>query len=308
MDDKDSLLKSTLSSGWRIGKKIVRFSLAAGFVTGVAFSMINPWTDWVYRVDTNKGVVITEADGERVAVTEEGWHSRVPFLSTHEGIYQLANQEVFWEGNSTPHKVITKDGKVIMASASTFFSITDLEQYAVENIKEASSKTSVTPKRMIQDTLDSIISGHIQKTESAILIHNRGEVEKAILEKLNASNISPQYGITINAFHLTYTNYIDSVVVADGERQALAVRAEGRKDAAIKDREAIETLARADVFHYKIFEKALNPETPEEKRSALKLFEALVRYRTLKDRPGDTIWIVPEGNSPIPTYNPGKNE
>lgn len=322
--DKSSKLKSILASAGRITKKTLRAGLITGAIAGSLFAITNPWGKWVYQVKTNYGVVITEADGDRIAIDEPGWYGRFPFLSTYESEFPLANQLIFLHGKTQPHEVITKDGVVIMAAASTFYSIKDLRQYAIENVREeikvldsittlrsgesgeSQKDFLVNPKEMIGRTLDSIIGAYIQKTEPKRMIHDRSAVEKEIFQVILDSGISERYGIELNSFNFTGTNYIPKVVEANANRQALEANAEGRKAAAEIDKKAIETLAEADAQSYNIIEKAINPNTPEEKERSWNLFRDLIKYRTIKDKGGDTVWVLPDSSSPAPVFQPKK--
>jgi regulator of protease activity HflC (stomatin/prohibitin superfamily) len=329
---KVSKWKAVLASAGRITKKTLRTGLLVSLIAAPTLSFVNMWTKWVYQVKENYGVVITEWDGERTAITEPGWHSRTPFVSTYENDreqYPLANQMVFLHGKNYPHKIITQDGKVTVASATTFYEITDLDQYAIENVKgealtiteeraglehnvfaqQTTEVITMAPKDMIQRTLDSIIGGHIQETEQKRLIHSRGEVEKEILEKLVNSDISKTYGIKINDFCLTDTNYIPKVIVANAIKQEKQALAEGDFAAAQIKTKTIDTLAQADGGKYKtiygMIEKVFNPKTLQEKKRAQEIFKDLMLYQTLKERSGDTVWMV-NGEQPTPVYQPKK--
>ncbi len=320
VEEKDQNKK--LASAKRIVKKWLRAGVISSIILLPTVGVLNAWKKWVFQVRTNYGVVITQANGERVAIEQPGWYTRMPFLSTREEEYPLGNQVVFLHGEVDPHQVITKDGIVIVAAASTFYSISDLQQYAIENVKgqklpgtmDGASQGAITPKEMLQKTLDSIVGGYIQQSDPKELIHNRSEAEENISKALTNTGIELMYGITINGFYFTDTNYINSIVAAnadrqvkittaDADKQARITAAEARLEAAKREKEAIETLAGADAQQYRLLEQAVNPKTTEERKRVQEIFRSLVLYRSLKERPGDTVWIVPDGNVPTPTYN-----
>ncbi|MFH0752065.1 MAG: SPFH domain-containing protein [archaeon] len=336
-----SKLEKMLFSAGRITKKGLRAGLICSVLFGNVFGLFNLYAKWVYQVKTNYGVVITQADGERVAITESGWHMRIPLLSTYENDreqYALANQVLFLDGKTDMHEVIARD-EVTMAAAVTYYEITDLRQYAIENVKaemrtfeetemmRGVTKFSMTPRGMLQKKLDSIIGTNIQKTEQEDLIHNRGKVEDKIFQDLLDSDISKRFGIKFNGFNFSNTSYMPDVVKANAEKQTLRAIAEGKNAAAEVERKTIEVLAKADANKieilaeadankikilakadankYYILEKALNPQTPEEKKHVQDIFRALVKYKTIQEKAGSTVWVVPDSASPIPTYNPG---
>ncbi len=350
-DKKPNKLKAALFSAGRITKKGVRAAVIVGAMLAPTCGIANIWGKWVYQVKTNYGVVITDWNGQRKAVDKPGWHSRMPLFSTYEEEYPLANQAIFLHGMTVPHEIITREkssneGFVIMAAAATFYGIDNLRQYAIENVKmdiveveKAADRSMMgqnvrpfvlTPRIMLQRTLDSIVGDHIQKRDPKDLIHNRGEVEKEILESILKSDVQKLYGIKITGFNFTETNYIPDVVRANASKQATITEADGKYAASQMEKKTIETLAsaeaekykilaqaeakkykilaEAEAERYKILEKALNPKTPAEKRLAQEIFQSIIRYSTLKERPGDNVWVIPDQQSPMPVYNPGASK
>ena len=318
----DSRLTAILSSAGRITRKGIRAALLSGAILAPVFFGANFFAKWVYQVRTNYGIVITNWDGERIAVEKPGWYSRTPLLSRYEGEYSMANQVLFLHGATQSHEVITKEvatgnGSVIMAAAATFYEITDLRQYAIENVTSeidttekregmqvVITKSIINPRVMLQRTLDSIVGDHIQKKDPKEIIHNRGTVENEILEALRNSDISSKYGIKINGFRFTETGYIPGVVIANAQKQASITAAEGRYAASQIDKKTIEALAQADAEKYRILEKALDPKTHEEKMAAQEIFKSIIKYNTIKERSGDSVWVLPDSSVPVPTYNP----
>jgi len=306
----------------RILKKSIRASVVGGAILGSIFGATSCLAKWTYQVKKNYGVVVTEWDGNRIAVSEQGWHFRTPLFSSYEAEYPMSNQMVFLHGKTKPHEVITKSGPsgeatVIMASAATFYEIEDLNQYAIENFRgnlaaqeyydefsESPRVIKVDPRGMVQRTLDSIIGEKIQMSSAKDMIHNRHVVEDEILHSILDSDVQSMYGIKINGFRFTETNYIDEVVTANARKQASVAEAEGKFAAAQIEKKTIETLAKAQAENYEILEKALNPKTSEEKMAAQEVFKDLVKYRTIKERSGDTVWMLSGDSKPNPAYWP----
>ncbi|MBR9683064.1 hypothetical protein GOV03_00815, partial [Candidatus Woesearchaeota archaeon] len=160
-----------------------------------------------------------------------------------------------------------------------------------------------TPQDRIQRTLDSIIGDYIQRTEREKLIHDRSTVEREIKESILESNVSEKYGIKINDFRLNESDYIKEETEANVKRQAAVAHAEGEYAAAQIKKKSIKTLAEADAEKYKILENAMNPQTPAERADVRQRFDNLVKYRTLRERSGDVVWML-DGETPVPTYRP----
>ncbi|MFH1064545.1 MAG: SPFH domain-containing protein [Candidatus Woesearchaeota archaeon] len=316
-DEKpDSRLTAIAASAGRISKRWIRAGAIGGVILGLGFAVTNAFTDWVYQVRTNYGVIITQPMGERIAVEEVGWHFRMPFVTKYEGDYPTANQMVFLHGNPDPHEVITKGGKVIMAAGNTNYEIVGLKQFAVENVRRQKSTSDAfgeaathhqTPEEMVQRTLDSIIGSYIQKTEADKLIHDRDSAEKEVLESMLKFDFKARYGVQINSYNFTHTNYIPSVVEANGRKQTEVALAEGKRAAAVEDKQRIETLASADGNKYKILaealEKAYPPKTDADRKSLQALFERIVKYGAI-ERSGGSVWVLPQGEDVGPVFNP----
>ena len=301
--------KALLYSAGRIIKKGARAGLLAGIILAPIISISSLAAKWTYQVRTNHGVVVTNWDGKREAITEVGWHFRAPFVSTYENEFPLANQMIYYEGNPNPRQIVTKGKKVLMVSAVTNISINNLHRYAIDNVQEETGildpgpgKTGkINTRIMIQKTLDSIIGGHIQRLESDVLMHDRESVEKRITESINASDITKQYGAVLNKFSFPVVNYVAGEVDARANKQATVVNAEAKDAASESEKKALVKLGEAEADIYKNIRNTIKPKNAADERRVDEIFDKVLKYRTMKNKPGSMILM--DGNGVAPVYN-----
>jgi regulator of protease activity HflC (stomatin/prohibitin superfamily) len=310
MDDQEfSKGKALLHSVGRITKKFGRAGLLVGLLSTPFIAGSSYIAKWTYQVRTNYGVVVTAWDGKREAVTDVGWHGRWPIVSTYEGEVPLANQIVFLNGNSEPQQVVTKNGTVIMASAATYLTIVDLKKYAIDNVQEETGLLDPGPGRtgkvntrvMIQKTLDSIVGGHIQMSEPEVLIHNRETVEEKIKRAVEKSNLREMYGVKLNDFKFPVTNYVEGEVVARANKQATIVNAQARDTASESEKRALVKLGEAEADIYQNIRNTIKPKNSNDEKRVDQIFDKVLKYRTMKNKPGSMILM--DGNGVAPVYN-----
>ncbi len=64
-------------------------------------------TQIIYKVKLNYAVILEQFGGQRQAVTEVGWHYRLPFFTKLEKEVPLMNQNMYLGGSSAPIKIIS---------------------------------------------------------------------------------------------------------------------------------------------------------------------------------------------------------
>jgi regulator of protease activity HflC (stomatin/prohibitin superfamily) len=307
VDEEISKGKTVLSSAGRIAKKTARASILAGLILTPVISISSLMAKWTYQVRTNHGVVVTKWDGKREAVTDVGWHWRTPFLSTYENEFPLANQAIYYEGNPDPRQIVTKDDKILMVSAVAMMEIPDLKKYAIDNVQEETGlldpgpgKTGkVNTRVMIQKTLDSIIGGYLQTSEADVLLHDRWSVEKKIKQAINNSAITKMYGGKLNDFSFPVVNYVPGEVDARANKQAMVVNAEAKKAASDLEKQALVKLGEAEADIYKNIRDTLKPKNATDEKRVDAIFDKILKYRTMKNKPGSMILMDGSGVSPI---------
>ena len=309
VDEEVSKSKALLSSAGRITKKWGRAGLLVGLISAPFIAGTSYLAKWTYQVRTNHGVVITNWKGKREAIMDVGWHFRVPILSTYENEFPLANQAIYYEGISGSRQVVTKDKKVMMVSAVTMMAIPNLHKYAIDNVQEETGlldpgpgKTGkVNTRIMIQKTLDSIIGGYLQKLESDVLLHERMSVQNKIKQAINESEITKMYGAVLNDFNLSLVNYHPDEVTARAAKQATVVKAEAKDAASESEKRALVKLGEAEAEIYQNIRNTIKPKNAADEKRVDAIFDKVLKYRTMKNKPGSMILM--DGNGVAPVYN-----
>ncbi len=49
----------------------------------------------VYRINTGEGAILTEVSGQKVPITDVGWHSRFPLLTSLDS-YSVVNNRIYF--------------------------------------------------------------------------------------------------------------------------------------------------------------------------------------------------------------------
>ncbi len=74
-------------------------------------------TQVIYKVKLNYAVILEQFGGKRQAVTEVGWHYRLPFFTRLEKEVPLMNQNMYLGGSSAPIKIISEENVALWTSA-----------------------------------------------------------------------------------------------------------------------------------------------------------------------------------------------
>lgn len=254
----------------------------------------------VFRIDQGQGAIITHIGGNKEAITSIGWHFLIPFFEGYRK-YPVVNDYLYFPSTMTLQgaggedvgvsgvEINANDDTVVDVSAVTYFNRVDLVQWGVKN---------VDPDTQFDRAVSGIIRNVVQTSSAKDILHNRDAVASEIFDRLKSSGIESQFGVTITLFILEHTSYIDKVVQANGDKQALNLLAEGRLDASKKDAEAIRITADAEAYKANL----LNTYSP----TVLQYMQNIELYTVLKSRTGDLTWVVPAGMSSMPvlTNNP----
>ena len=152
-------------------------------------------TKVIYKVKFNYAVILEQLGGERKAVTEVGWHFRLPFFTRLEKVVPLMNQNLYLGGEAAPIKIISKENVALWTSASMTFRIKDLNVWGIENL---------SPELLLQGDYDGIAKDTLQAQEVNKLISEREKIKEIIFEALknrpinkDGPTIEVKYGIEL---------------------------------------------------------------------------------------------------------------
>ncbi len=238
-------------------KRVLRRTLAlitlASLVYGLAAAVYSTRT--IFKVKMNYAVVLERLNGERIAVTDVGWHARLPFFTRIEQEVTLMNQRLFLGGTVEPMRIISKENVALWTSAVLTFRIRDLHTWAIEN-KEAMS--------ILQGDYDAIVKDILQAKEVNRLISDRESIKEEIFTALasrpiniGGPTLAGKYGIEVVSFVLKETHFGEKLVEATEEKKRRELIAEAENYAADQEASRIRKLYAAYLESIQALQQAL---------------------------------------------------
>jgi regulator of protease activity HflC (stomatin/prohibitin superfamily) len=228
-------------------------------------------TKTIYKVKMNYAVVLERFGGVRQAVTDVGWHVRLPFFTRIEQEVSLMNQRLFLGGQAEPMRTISKGNVALWASAVLTYRIRDLRIWAIENLD---------PMNLLQGDYDGIVKDMLQAEEVDQLVSGREEIKDRIFEALKSRPINvggptleKKYGIEIVSFVLKETRFGDKLVEATEEKKRRELIAEAENYAADQEASRIRKLYAAYVDGINALQKSIG-------RADGKTDEAILQFLT----------------------------
>jgi len=200
-------------------------------------------TKVIYKVKLNYAVILEQFGGKRQAVTDVGWHFRLPFFTKLEKEVPLMNQNLYLGGSSAPIKIISQENVALWTSALMTFKIKDLKVWGIENL---------SPEILLQGDFDGISKDTLQAQEVNKLISEREKIKEIIFQalknrpiNLNGPTIEGKYGIEVVSFVLNETRFGDKLVEATEEKKRRQLIAEADNYAADQEADRIKKLYKA---------------------------------------------------------------
>lgn len=251
------------------------------------------WLLGTYRIDTGEGAILTTPGGEKIPITDVGWHSRIPIL-TDLNRFSVVNNNIYFpaqyleieqkfqgdaQTGSIGYDIKTTDDKVIDVGAVMSFEIDDLIQFGVKN---------TNPQEQMQKAFDAITFNYLQSQSSEKITNKITDTNTELLQALRVSNIEKQFGIKISSVSLLRPTFTKIALTALAEKQAIQAKSEGELNAAKNRADAIETIAKAQKNQADILKNV-----PQEQ---LDFNAKLALYDTLKGQ-NNVIWVIPQGQS-----------
>ena len=194
-------------------------------------------TKTMYKVRYNYAIILETLSGERLAITEVGWHMRLPIFTRLELEVPLMNQELHLGNSNEPQRIMSKGNVALWTSAMMTFRIRDLELWGIENR---------SPQSLLQTDFDGIVKDVMQSESINELISDRVRIKEQIYRTLKdksinkgAPTLEQKYGIEVISFVLRDTRYGEKLAEASEEKRRRELIAEGENYAA--DQEASRT-------------------------------------------------------------------
>lgn len=200
-------------------------------------------THVIYKVKFNYAVILEQFGGKRRAVTQVGWHYRLPFFTRLEKEVPLMNQNMYLGGSTAPIKIISQENVALWTSALMTFRIKDLKVWGIENL---------SPEILLQGDYDGIAKDILQGKEVNKLISDRESIKEEIFHALknrpinrNGPTLEGKYGIEVVSFVLNETRFGDKLVEATEEKKRRQLIAEAENYAADQESDRIRKLYKA---------------------------------------------------------------
>lgn len=238
-------------------KRFLRRALALVAVVSLIYGLAAAVyaTRTIFKVKMNYAVVLERLSGQRMAVTDVGWHARLPFFTRIEQEVALMNQRLFLGGTIEPMRIISKENVALWTSAVLTFRIRDLHTWAIEN-KDAMS--------ILQGDYDGIVKDILQAQEVDRLISDRQTIKEEIFQALSSRPINQggptlaqKYGIRVVSFVLKETHFGEKLVEATEEKKRRELIAEAENYAADQEASRIRKLYAAYLESIRSLQQAL---------------------------------------------------
>ena len=238
-------------------KTVLRRTFALVTLIGLiyGFAAIIYATRTIYKVKMNYAVVLERFGGKREAVTDIGWHVRLPYFTRIEQEVSLMNQRLFLSGTIEPVRIISKENVALWTSAILTYRIRNLKTWAIENLD---------PLNILQGDYDGIVKDILQAQEVNELVSNREFIKEKIFKALKSRPINEggptleqKYGIEIVSFVLKETRFGDKLVAATEEKKRRQLIAEAENYAADQEASRIKKLYAAYLEGIQSLQKAI---------------------------------------------------
>lgn len=223
---------------FRFGRIVLLTLIIISAIYGIVAAVYA--TKTIFKVKMNYAVVLERLGGNRQAVTDLGWHVRLPFFTKIEQEVTLMNQTLFMGGSNEPMRIISEENVALWTSALLTYRITDLKTWAIENLN---------PMILLQGDYDGIVKDIMQAESVGKLISDRQQVKEKIFRALKSQPINEggpsleeKYGIEIISFVLKETRFGDKLVEATEEKKRRELIAEAENYAADQEASRIRKL------------------------------------------------------------------
>ncbi|MDJ0623949.1 MAG: SPFH domain-containing protein [Desulfocapsaceae bacterium] len=290
--------------------QILRRILVTCLLLGLAYGLVAGIyaTKTIFKVKKNYAVVLEKLGGKREAVTDIGWHVRLPFFTRIEQEVTLMNQTMFTGGQVEPMRIISEENVALWTSGLLTYRIRDLNQWAIENLD---------PMTLLQGDYDGIVKDILQAQPVNNLISEREKIKELIFQALKSRPINvggpsleKKYGIEVVSFVLRETRFGDKLVEASEEKKRRQLIAEAENYAADQEASRIKKLYAAYLDGISGLQKEIGRKDGSTDRALLKF---LVQQKWAdayeKNQTGQNTVVIQSGlETPVTLPLPAKEQ
>ncbi|BBO87306.1 SPFH domain-containing protein [Desulfosarcina ovata] len=293
-------------------KTVLRRLIALLTVIGLIYGLIAIVyaTKTIFKVKMNYAVVLERFGGVRQAVTDVGWHARLPYFTRIEQEVPLMNQTMQLGGTPAPMRIISKGNVALWTSGVLTYRIRDLHRWAIENLN---------PLDLLQGDYDGIVKDILQAQVVDRLISDRETIKEAIFTALKSRpinvggpTIEKKYGVEVVSFVLKETRFGDKLAAASEEKKRRELIAEAENYAADQEASRIRKLYAAYLHGIRDLQQALG-HADGSSDTALLEFLTQQKWATAyeKQQQGQNTVVIQntQGNTPaiaLPAFNAAK--
>jgi regulator of protease activity HflC (stomatin/prohibitin superfamily) len=234
-------------------RRILALAAIAGLIYGVVAVIYA--TKTFFKVKKNYAVVLERFGGQREAVTDIGWHARLPYFTRIEQEVPLMNQRLSLGGRLEPMRIISRGNVALWTSGLLTYRIRDLKTWAIENLD---------PLSILQGDYDGIVKDILQAQQVDELVSDREMIKEEIFRALKSRPINEggptleeKYGIEVVSFVLKETRFGDKLVEATEEKKRRELIAEAENYAADQEASRIRKLYAAYLSGIQSLQQAL---------------------------------------------------
>ncbi len=290
-------------------KTVLRRLIALITVVGLVYGLIAVVyaTKTIFKVKMNYAVVLERFGGVRQAVTDVGWHARLPYFTRIEQEVPLMNQTMQMGGTPAPMRIISKGNVAIWTSGVLTYRIRNLNTWAIENL---------TPLELLQGDYDGIVKDILQAQQIDRLVSDRETIKEDIFTALKSRpiniggpTIEEKYGVEVVSFVLKETRFGDKLVEASEEKKRRELIAEADNYAADQEASRIRKLYAAYLTGIQNLQSALG-RSDGATDTALLQFLTQQKWATAyeKQQQGQNTVVIQNtnGNAPaitLPAFN-----
>jgi len=238
-------------------KTVLRRTVAVLILAGLIYGLVAMIyaTRTIFKVKQNYAVVLERFGGDREAITDVGWHLRLPYFTRIEQEVSLMNQRMLLGGNPEPMRIISKENVALWTSGVLTYRIRDLRTWAIENLK---------PADLLQADYDGITKDILQAQEVNALVSDRQSIKEKIYLALKSRPINEggptleeKYGIEVVSFVLRETRFGDKLVEATEDKKRRELIAEAENYAADQEASRIRKLYAAYLESIQSLQRAI---------------------------------------------------
>lgn len=290
-------------------KSVLRRLIALITVVGLIYGLIAIVyaTKTIFKVKMNYAVVLERFGGVRQAVTDVGWHARLPYFTRIEQEVPLMNQIMQLGGTPAPMRIISKGNVALWTSGVLTYRIRDLNTWAIENLN---------PLELLQGDYDGIVKDNLQAQQIDRLVSDRESIKEAIFSALKSRpiniggpTIEEKYGVEVVSFVLKETRFGDKLVEASEEKKRRELIAEADNYAADQEASRIRKLYAAYLTGIQDLQSALGRQDGSTDNALLQFLNQQ-KWATAyeKQQQGQNTVVIQntQGNTPaiaLPAFN-----